>query len=315
MQPSYLSSSVYHHELIEKNALIFKCENMAFSPFDELIISWNAKRPLRGHYALSVSILTSAWSTWIPYAKWGGQEQQSFSTKFDNIRLYQDTLELLNGCKGFGYRIKVEALEGANLKKFAAVFVCTSDLSTLARQPQIPPTKSLALTVPPLSQMALSHPRAQHLCSATSATATLRFLLKNEQIDPVHFATQAWDKGFDIFGNWTFNVAHAYTVLGASWRCYVARLSNFHDIITSLSQGIPVVVSVKGPLPGSAQPYLEGHLMVVTGYDALHERVLCMDPAFPSDHLTNVTYAFNDFIEAWRRRNYIAYLFTKSTDV
>jgi hypothetical protein len=70
---------------------------------------------------------------------------------------------------------------------------------------------------------------------------------------------------------------------------------------------------VRGPLPGSAKPYANGHLMAVIGYDPSQQTVICMDPAFPADSETHVVYHLSDFLQAWSRRGNVAYVFAKKT--
>jgi hypothetical protein len=108
------------------------------------------------------------------------------------------------------------------------------------------------------------------------------------------------------------NVAEASHHLGNQWMCWVERLNGFQDIYDRLIQNTPVIVSVRGPLPGSAQPYAKGHLLVVKGYDPSEKKVLCMDPAFPDEKSTLISYDLEDFITAWQRRGKIAYLFSAS---
>ena len=134
----------------------------------------------------------------------------------------------------------------------------------------------------------------------------MRYLSNNCSIDPQVIAQNVWDSGFDIFGNWVFNVAQASTFLCPQWSCWVERLEGFDRIYHSLSQGAPVIVSVRGPLSGSAQPYAQGHLLAVIGYDALSQKVKCMDPAFPTDYQTHVSYDLEDLIQEWSRRGNIA---------
>ena len=90
------------------------------------------------------------------------------------------------------------------------------------------------------------------------------------------------------------------------------RLNGFDQIHQRLIQGTPIIVSVRGPLHGSALSYSAGHLMVVIGYDSLNQKVICMDPAFPSDDQTHVSYDLSNFIEAWSRRGKVAYIFSKN---
>jgi hypothetical protein len=108
------------------------------------------------------------------------------------------------------------------------------------------------------------------------------------------------------------NIAYAWTILGKKWSCWIQHLNGFIAIQELLKKNTPVVVSVKGPLPGSALPYNQGHLLVVKGYQHQHKKVLCMDPAFGEDDLTNVTYDLQDFLEAWARRGCIAYVFEQN---
>lgn len=150
------------------------------------------------------------------------------------------------------------------------------------------------------------------LCSPTSTAAVTRYLSKNAEVDPIAFAQNAWDGEFDIFGHWGFSVAEAVASLGPSWNGWVERLSGFQSIYTKLKEGLPVIVSVRGPLQGSALPYAKGHLIAVIGYDAALQRVHCMDPAFPSDQETKVSYSLLDFLKAWERRGNIAYVFERN---
>ena len=273
-----------------------RLENIA--PFDELIVSWNADRPSTGNYKIYVSVKTDSWSPWQLYASWGADGQSSFLSSID-------TFNLPEGQKATGFQVKTEPAEGIR-----SLHVYTNGNKTREAQQHIPYTTAVALPVAGLSQMALDHERAGSLCSPTSTAAVVRYLSNNPQINAVDFAKKAWDRGCDIYGNWPLNIAQAAAELGASWECWVERLDGFDEIYRRLHQGTPVVVSVRGPLPGSAQPYAQGHLIAVVGYDPEQQQVLCMDPAFPSDEETRVSYNLADFIEAWNRRGRIAYLFS-----
>ena len=72
------------------------------------------------------------------------------------------------------------------------------------------------------------------------------------------------------------------------------------------------MISVRGPLPGSALPYKSGHLLVVIGFDAEEKEVICMDPAFNTNAETRVRYKLYDLLQAWKRRKNVAYTFSSS---
>ncbi len=170
------------------------------------------------------------------------------------------------------------------------------------------PSEAVHLNAEGLSQMALKHPRNGSICSPTSTTAALRYLTQRA-IDPLDFAAHTRDHGFDIYGNWILSAAQASAELGNDWNCWVERLDGFSDIHQRLLRGFPVVISIRGPLQGSALPYEQGHLIVVIGYSPQERRVLCMDPAFPSETETLVSYDLDDLMQAWSRRGRVAYLF------
>lgn len=303
----------YHHCLskIEEELISYVWEQDSIS-FDELIVSWHALRPQHGLFVVSIAVkLNEGWSPLFQYALWGseGQKGGDVNNVPFSLRIREDLLELLHGRKATGFRIYLEAKEGAHLKEFYSIHVCASVISEVFPDQAITANRSIDLPVPLISQMQLKHPRYRDMCSAASTSAVVSYLLNLTSIDPVFFASQAYDEAFDIYGNWVLNTAHASTILGNKWRCWVQRLSGFDDIYARLKANIPVVVSVRGPLPGSALPYNQGHLLVVKGFQHKEKRVLCMDPAFSEDEKTHVSYDLQDFLQAWLRRRCIAYLF------
>lgn len=286
---------------------LWKEENLP--PFDELMLTWNAKRPQNGKFHFYVRVKTEEWSPWLLYATWGSGGQSSYQTT-GPVKVYQDALEVTEGKKATAFQIKAIAEEGASLEDIHGLHVYTNGDKVQEWQVTSYPDP-ISLEVAGLSQMTVEHPRFMDLCSPVSTTAATRYLSQERVIDPAVFAQNAWDSGFDIYGNWVFNMAESYTHLGAKWSCWVERLNGFDPIYQHLSQGMPVIVSVRGPLAGSALPYAKGHLMAVIGYDPVEKRVKCMDPAFPKDSETLVYYDFTDFMQAWSRRGNIAYVFEK----
>lgn len=276
--------------------------------FNELILTWNGQRPHIGKFLIYVSLKTDSWSSYQLYGSWGVDHQSSFSSLESNIKVYQDVVEVKNGLKATGFQVRLEPVDGAKIDDLRSMHVYTNSQSVLAAEPVY---KTVSIAVPGLSQRILSHPRASDLCSPTSTVAVIQSLTK-QGIDPVDFASKSLDMGFDIFGNWVLNLAECSTRLGKSWNCWVQRLNGFPDLYERLMQGTPVVVSVRGPLIGSALPYAKGHLLVVRGFDAQERMVLCMDPAFPANSETHHSYPLSDFMEAWNRRGFISYIFDRN---
>lgn len=281
-------------------------------PFDELIVTWNAPRPSKGHYLVSVAIYDQKWSEFLPYAEWGERGQRSFKGKFNTVpfTVFQDTVDSETH-KATGFRVKVEAKEGANEDDVVALHaaVAKNEERKIALPTQ---NTSIGLRVSGLSQLCLGEPFAKRVCSPTSVTAVINYLRKENPVHPLESAARVWDEQFDIFGHWVFNVAYAFTQLDNGWRCWVERLTSFDQIMEQLKQDIPVVVSVKGELPGALMPYDSGHLLAVIGYDAESQQVLCMDPAYQEDTNTLVRYPLEDFMRVWGARRGLAYIFKKA---
>lgn len=291
-----------HAEMSHRNHAQGIWEMEGLQPFNEWMLTWNAARPLDKDYQFYVSVKTDAWSPWLPYAIWGASGQSSYDVQSADgkVKVFQDALEILHG-KATGFRVYVNPA----MEEMALHVYTNGDIQTEAAKE----LSSVLLPVEGLSQIALDHYRTRHLCSPAATTAVVRYLLKQQDIDPVTFAAQVWDRGFDIYGNWVFNAAQAASLLGPSFHVWVERLDGFASIHQKLMKGTPVVVSIRGPLAGSALPYEQGHLIAVIGYAAEEKKVICIDPAFPTDAETKVSYPLEDFLRAWNRRGRVAYCF------
>ncbi len=279
------------------------------SNFDELILSWNGLRPSIGKWTFWVSLLQGQWSPWIRYAEWGHNTQKTYQHSIIGSRIesYQDAVYAKDGlCTAF--RIKVTCQNGTNLENLHSLYACISNLSNFAISPpkDLPPIQ--LSNFPKISQLILNHPRAKDFCSPASTSAVISYLSKTK-ICPIEFAKKVHDMEFDIYGNWILNTAQSYEELKEMFRIRTQRLGSFQTLHSYLLKGLPVIVSVRGPLPGSYLPLTFGHLLTVIGYK--DEKVLCMDPAFPEDAKTHVAYNLNDFLAAWARRQNIAYVFTQ----
>ena len=212
--------------------------------------------------------------------------------------------------KADALRIKIEPHNGANLGKIQAIFISISNLNQFKSEigdQSIGNLQSVKISeVPFQSQMVLNHEKKEVLCSPTSCSMLTSYLIK-KHVDPVAFARNAYDNGLNAFGSWPFNTAYAFEHAKGDYLFRVQRLASFIDLHRLLSQKIPVVVSVRGSIAGAPQEYKEGHLLVVVGWDQKNKKVLCHDPAFPSNDKVPVAYDMRSFLTAWERSRRLAY--------
>ncbi len=305
LAPILLISAVLHQHVDTKETIYeWTCETESF---DELVISWNGERPKQGEFAFSVRLkIDTVWTEPLSYAVWADSEQKTFKSETINAISYQDTIETKNGVLANGFSLQIVAKNGATLENLWSLHASTKQGSLQAGDWS--GDESCMLKVAGRSQLALNHPRNTSLCSPTSTAAVVSFLSKKE-VDTADFAAKVWDAGFDIYGNWIFNVAEAASRLGKSYSVYMARFSSFEEIYKNLKKGLPTVVSVRAALSGAIMPYKEGHLIAVIGYDKESDCILCMDPAYLADADTLVCYPRQEFLTACKTRGNIGYFF------
>lgn len=288
--------------------------------FDDLVISWNALRPLLGSFSFFVRIRAHQWSNWFFLGKWGKNhlgmdDQQSSEFKTDTfVSLEIDTFSI-EGQKASMFEVKIEIEGGADWQNLHYLWACSSSKKDFKNKLLPSHFQSVVLRgFPSYSQTNLPHPRAMSMCSPTSSFAAMKFLSGDNAISDSHnvvnFSSLVYDHHHKSYGNWSFNVAALYDRLQGRFFCIVKRLEDFGELHLSLLQGFPVIVSIKGPINGSAtvDGYLEGHLIVVKGWSQENQEVICMDPAFPHSE-TEKRYPFEDFAKAWGRRRHLAYIF------
>jgi len=296
----------------EKKDLFFRKDFI--EPFSQLVFSWNAFRPAKGCFSFFVQVRnarTGAWSKWCKMFDWSKQMQRSYFARLQGDLSYV-YVRLETGKKNVadGFRIKISAVDGANLRSLRGFSVCASNFSKFKAEKITPDLLNLRSVyirgVPKKSQMVLNHPRAEHMCSPTSCSMLVSFLNK-KNIDPLCFAKNSFDRGLDTYGSWPFNAAHAFELCEGRKFFSVVRLDSFKTMHKQLSRGLPLVVSVRGALKGAPKEYNKGHLLLVIGWDAKRKQVICHDSALSEDRKTLKRYDIKDFLAAWERSRRLAY--------
>jgi hypothetical protein len=316
-QWAYLFSKTFSDEQMaennDKSQLYFAKEDVPL--FSQLIFSWNSFRLRKGFYSFYVAARdaqSGKWGEWHRMADWGANIQRSYLSNADHISHYHFVrLEIHTRGLSDAFRIKIVPNEGARLNQIKSMAVSTANLNDFKAETidqemmQLPSVH--VRNVPMIAQFALEHPNNDAICSPTSCSMLTGFL-SQKPVDPIEFAAKAYDQGLGVFGSWPFNMAYAFEVCDGSHRFYTARLNSFARIHARLKAGMPVVVSVRGPLEGAEKPYKNGHLLVVVGYDAKKREVIAHDPAFKTDRETERRYPLKSFLQAWERSRRLAYV-------
>lgn len=297
----------------DKSSVVLSKEGVA--PFTQLIFSWNAVRPKKGYFSFWVQARdgqSKRWGSWHHMMDWGNDVQRSYRSKSNGISNYNFVrLEMAAGLTGDSFRVKMVQHNGALLNGIQAFSVSCANFNLFESESvnvAIAGLPSVHIKqVPAISQFALDHPKSDCICSPTSCSMLTGFLTQQD-VDPSVFAAKAFDAGLGAYGSWPFNMAHAYEVCQGAFCFFTTRLTGFARLHHRLMQGVPVVVSVRGPLQGAASAYRAGHLLIVVGWDAKKQEVIVHDPAFKTDRDTVKRYAIQDFLEAWERSRRLAYL-------
>jgi hypothetical protein len=299
--------------ITEKNKDFYAVERTSLTPFTQLIFSWNAYRPEKGYFSFWVQgqdNSTGLWSSWHKMMVWGNGIQCSYISVPDTIAEHVHVrFEARHGKKCSGFRIKIEAHEGADLCCIQSITVNCADFTKFKAEnaQDIMYEKSVHIHgIPRKSQWRVRHPEKHRLCSPTSCAMILESLTKRK-CDPAAFASFIYDAGLDSYGSWPFNTAYAFERSKGKYWYSVVRYTSFGDIYKQLLRGLPVVVSVRGMLQGAPKTYDSGHLLVVVGYDVKARAVICHDPAFERNSQTLHRYSLHNFLQAWEASRRLAY--------
>lgn len=293
-----------------KKTLFFEKDGV--KPFTQLVFSWNAIRPELGHFSFYVQVRnaeTKRWGIWHHMADWGADMQQSYLSKSDGFSSFVHVrLEVENKKVADAFRIKIVPVKNASLSCVHGCTVAISDFNAFKTEQIIDQLPSVYIEgVPLIAQFALQHEDNGRICSAVSCTMVTQYLTGKDK-EPLDFAAKAFDNGLGVYGSWPYNTAHAFEECAGKINFFVRRMNAFANVHEQLGKGVPVVVSVRGNLPGALKSFPQGHLLVVVGWDNEAREVLCHDPASESHEKVFKRYPIADFLRAWECSHRLAYV-------
>jgi len=296
-----------HH----KKTLFFEKDRI--KPFTQLVFSWNALRPDHGYFSFYVQVRnaeTQRWGVWHYMADWGVDIQQSYLSKSDGSSTFVHVrLEMEDKKLADAFRIKIVSNKNAPLSLLHSYTIAVSDFNLFKSEHIVSDAlQSVYIEgLPLIAQFALEHEDNSRICSPVSCTMVIDFLTSTNQ-NPLDFALKSFDTGLNAYGSWPYNIAHAFNCCGGKVTFFVRRMNFFADIHRQLMEGMPVIVSVRGTLPGALKSFPHGHLIVVAGWDNETREVLCHDPAAENHETVFKRYPIAPFLQAWERSHRLAYI-------
>ena len=281
--------------------------------FTQLVFSWNALRPQEGYFSFYVQVRDAQnrrWGAWHHMADWGADVQKTYLSKSDGVSCFVHVrLEMDNKRCADGFRIKIVPHKNASLSLVHSCAAALSDFNMF--KPESVMAGDLHSVhiegIPLIAQFALEHEDNGRICSPVSCTMLTHYVTGNYK-DPLDFALKSFDAGLEAYGSWPCNTAHAFEECNGTMHFFVRRMNSFVELHEQLYKGMPVVVSVRGSLPGALKSFPHGHLVVVVGWDNEKREVLCHDPAAESDERVFKRYPLADFLRAWECSHRLCYV-------
>jgi hypothetical protein len=287
-------------------------------PFNEVVPSWNIDLPPGSGFRAQLRVLSlqdDATSSWYDLGAWGRAPDSEPGAVRDELGVVDvDVLRCERTFDVAEVRFALRAAPDGRLPHVRRVALCVSNTTGdpgLAAAHAAPlehlPARlwQRRLDVPFRSQRAEDPAIAGRICSPTSVSMVLAFY--GVERPTAEVAERAYDAEHDIYGGWARAVQAAFEegVPGL-----VTRFGTWDEVQLQIAEGRPVIASIRarqGELRGAPYPSTDGHLVVITGFDAEGD-VHVNDPAAADAAGGVITYAREDMQRVWLERGGVGYL-------
>ncbi len=282
--------------------------------FNEALLSWNVDVPPGSGFVVEMRVgraRTSMWSPWLRIGSWGSAPlpAEGAVTSFAGGRVDIDVFRSDERYDRLQYRVTAQG--GPRPIVICRVACCLSDGSGL---PQLPPDRASRaapdvpraprLDVPFFSQTDADPAIRRRVCSPVSVAMVLAYYGK--ETAPAQVAERLFDAEHGIYGNWARAVqgAYAFGVPG-----FLARFSCWDEAERLIAAGRPLIITIaaqKGQLSGAPYESTNGHLLVVTGFDAAGN--VAVNDSAADAGAGRLVYSREQMEQVWMRRGGTAYV-------
>jgi hypothetical protein len=300
---------------------IFISEAFTVPEFDWLVPWVNADMTGNGSIRMDVQVeIEGVWTEWYPMWRWGSISA-SMPSSDEKVKIEADTLILAEKAGRYRLRcifgsatgngdvgskeeiVKIGPADSVLLSRCGVITRNKSAERIVSRQYLI---RESAFKVQGRSQM-MEHPSIKgRICSPTSVAMALDHL--GHHYPTAFVASDSYDSGALIYGNWAFNVASLWR-LGACAR--LDFFPNFELASQELFMGRLLIASIafkEGMLTGAPIQKTAGHLVLLTGIEKDKDgslNVLVNDPAAPTHEEVPRKYSLTEFEKVWKGIVYV----------
>ncbi|MEO6711780.1 MAG: C39 family peptidase [Planctomycetota bacterium] len=296
----------------EYTSPVFDC-----APFDECLVSWNARHSKATGFGVEISVARAAdqtFSPWMWIGEWNvSARPKELALEFEDAKIDVDTFTSRSTWSAVRLRVRVRASESGQLR-FALERLSIVPTLRAEHAVSIASTgKTLAisarLAVPFRSQRVEAPALASRICSPTSLSMVLAY--RGVDVPTSEVARRAYDPFHDIYGNWNRAIQTACS-FGVPGR--LERIHDWHRAEELLAKGQPLILSIAakaGQLHGAPYASTAGHLLVLCGFDEA-SRALVNDPAADTASAGQTAYSRDDLETVWMKRGGTAYVLEAS---
>ncbi len=292
---------------------VFSSPAIACEPFDECLVSWNARHSQATGFGVEIAVARRAdgeFSPWMWIGEWNVRERPAEPVlAFEDAKIDVDTFSSKSQWRAVRVRVRVRANDPKQLR-FALDSVAL--VPTLHKGARANPATARTahaigarMAVPFRSQRVEEAALAGRICSPTSVSMLLAY--RGVDAGTAEVARRAYDPFHDIYGNWNraIQAAYSFGVPG-----HLERIASWERAEELLAKGQPLILSIAakaGELHNAPYATTSGHLLVLCGFDR-RGNALVNDPAAATSELGQLVYTRADLETVWMARGGTTYV-------
>ena len=275
--------------------------------FKELVPSWNILINDKSNITILISVGNNlGFSKFYIMSSWSESYKASFSSQEDGFaKVNIDTIVTkLDDIDRFKVKIVFRGRETSETY-LRSISITTKPLNDVFNN-DVSFLVEKELAVPPHQQMSIPLIGGK-ICSPTSLQMLLNY--NSHYFTPEEVASDVYDKGAGIYGNWSFNASF----VGGFSDLYsrVEYVNTLETLSYYIQNDIAVAMSIrtidKNDLVGSIVAYSSGHLIVLIGFKKIDDTwyAIVNDPAEYEDSAVRREYLLTELLNAFSGYTYV----------